>query len=169
MQVEYKVPFLKGSNDPKRTSLGVTAFNGRKMSPVFTPGPGMDSSEMGAQSIWVDRTGAKVSVHETYNRNSKGQLSLVVQEITTCDDQGQVVASLSGGQRGGAGGEAPTTTLSPTGKDRTVYLQGSIVRDATYFVNGATVGPRDIFKVEQGLGIGSGAPFFNRFEASMTR
>jgi len=168
-KVEYKVPFLRGSADPNRTNLGVTAFNARKMCPAFTTGPGMDPQEMGVQQVWVDRTGAKISINEQYNRNSKGQLSLVVQEVATCDDQGQQIANIGRGRRGmGGGAEGPATTHSPTGKDRTAFIQGNVVRDATYFVNGALVGPRDIFKMEQGLGVG-GLPFFNRCEASLSR
>lgn len=163
------MPFLKGPGDPRRTSLSVSAFNARKLSPVFTAGPGMDATEV--PSVWVDRTGAKISVHETYTRHSYGQLSLLLQDVTTFDDQGQPIATASrAGPSFGRGPDgAPPTTLSGTHRDRTATLQATIVRDATYFVNGALVGPRDVFKVDQGLGIGPGAPLFNRFEASSSR
>lgn len=168
-RLEYRVPFLRGPADPARASLGAQAFNARKQSPVFTAGPGGDGGEV--PPVWVDRTGAKITLHEAHSRSSKSALSFVAQEIGTFDDQGQRVSRSAKQGRGGAagGGAAPTTTLSPTGRDRTAFLQASLVRDATYFADGATVGPRDVLKVDQGLGLGPGAPFYNRWEASVTR
>jgi len=49
------------------------------------------------------------------------------------------------------------------------WPQGNLTRDTTYFVNGSVVGARDIFQVDQGLGIGSTSPFFNRHLATFTR
>ena len=41
-KVEYVRPYLWGDKDPKRTALNVSAFNSRKLSPVFTGGPFSD-------------------------------------------------------------------------------------------------------------------------------
>lgn len=49
------------------------------------------------------------------------------------------------------------------------FLQANITRDNTVFVNGTPVGVRDVFQLDQGLGIGSKFPFFNRHQMSMTR
>ena len=99
-------------------------------------------------TVWVDRMGGKVSLHETYSRNSKGTVGVVMQEVATRDDSGGLCThctrQLPMGQMAGQG---PPTTLSDTGIDRSMYLQGNITRDTTYFVNGAVVGSRDIFQV----------------------
>ena len=143
-QADYRHPYLFGDDDPNRTALGVTAFNSRKLSGVFTPGPGGDE----VPAIWVDRMGGKISLHETYTRNSKGTMGVVLQEVSTRDDSGSLCThctrQLPMGQMAGQG---PPTTLSDTGVDRSMYLQGNITRDTTYFVNGAVVGARDIIQV----------------------
>ena len=46
--------------------------------------------------MWVDRAGAKVGITETYTRNSKASLGLVVEEVTVQDENG---SRLSSGQR----------------------------------------------------------------------
>jgi hypothetical protein len=48
-KLEYVRPYLWGDHDPKRTSLNVSAFNARKLSPVFTGGPFSD--EVRSQKI----------------------------------------------------------------------------------------------------------------------
>lgn len=66
-KVEYVRPYLWGDHDPKRTALNVSAFNSRKLSPVFTAGPFADE----VPPIWVDRAGAKVTLTEQMTRQSK--------------------------------------------------------------------------------------------------
>ncbi|RZR76381.1 hypothetical protein BHM03_00001153 [Ensete ventricosum] len=63
----------------------------------------------------------------------------------------------------------PPTTLSGTGVDRMAFAQANITRDNTKFTNGAIVGQRDVFQLDQGLGIGSKFPFFNRHQLMLTR
>ena len=77
-------PYLYGLDDPKRTRLTATLFNGRKVCGVFTPGPSGEE----VPAVWVDRMGAKVGITEQYSRASKGTLSLVAQQITTLDETG---------------------------------------------------------------------------------
>ncbi|PSC70609.1 chaperonin 60B2 [Micractinium conductrix] len=165
-RVQYNQPYMYGLDDPKRTRLNASIFNGRKICGVFTPGPGGEE----VPAVWVDRTGAKVGVTEQYSRNSKGTLALVAQEITTRDETG---APCSRGMRttpfGQYVADGPPTCLSDKGVDRVVSAQGALTRDTVYLVNGAQVGARDIVTVEQGLGIGTKAPFFNRMEAQSTR
>lgn len=71
---------MYGLDDPKRTRLTASLFNGRKICGVFTPGPGGEE----VPAVWVDRTGAKVGVTEQYSRNSKGSLALVAQVRPCC-------------------------------------------------------------------------------------
>ena len=65
--------------------------------------------------------------------------------------------------------DGPPTTHSGTGTDRILFAQGGITRDTTRFVNGTPVGARDIFHVDQSVGLGSGFPIFNKFSAELTR
>ena len=140
----YTLPYLNGLDDPKRTKLTATMFNGRKLCGVFTPGPAGDE----VPPVWVDRTGAKVAISEQYTRNSRGSLGLVLQEVVTRDENG---APCARGMRATPYGQyvadGPPTTLSGNGRDRVLYAQGSLVRDTTFTVNGQQVGARDIFSV----------------------
>ncbi|KAK9809832.1 hypothetical protein WJX72_000025 [[Myrmecia] bisecta] len=165
-RLDYKHPYLRGANDPLRTALNVAAFNSRKLSGVFAPGPNGEE----VPPVWIDRSGAKIGVSEQYSRNSKGSLGIVLEQVTARDEQGGLCTHGSRQLPNGmVAQDGPPTTLSDTGRDRLAFLQGQVTRDATYYVNGAQVGARDIFQVDQGLGIGSGNPFFNRHIASLTR
>ncbi|KAG8377441.1 hypothetical protein BUALT_Bualt08G0033200 [Buddleja alternifolia] len=105
--------------------------------------------------IWVDRAGIKDTIAEIQETN---------------DERGQIA---SRGHRelanGEVRGDGPPTTLSGTGIDRMAFLQANLTRDNTKFVNRAIVGARDIFQVDQGVGIGSKNAFFNRHKISATR
>lgn len=70
---------------------------------------------------------------------------------------------------GGISGNGPPTTLSGTGIDHVAFLQANITRDNTKFVNGAIVEERNVFQVDQGLGIGSNFPLFNRHQLTLTK
>ncbi|BDA41547.1 Protein TOC75, chloroplastic [Coccomyxa sp. Obi] len=165
-KVEYRHPYFFSSKDPKRTALAVSIFNARKLSGVFTPGPNGED----VPPVFIDRAGAKVGLIEQHSRNSKASLSVVMEQVTARDDSGQICSHATRQlPTGMLAADGPPTTLSPTGVDRLAFLQANLTRDATYFVNGSPVGARDMFVVEQGLGIGSGKPFFNRHTASMTR
>ena len=98
--------------------------------------------------VWVDRAGAKIGFHETHSRSSKANYGLVIEEVTTRDEQGQIVTS---GRKmlpsGNAAQDGPPTTHSSKGKDRVAFLQGNVTRDATHYVNGTPVGARDQFTV----------------------
>eukprot|EP00891_Asterochloris_glomerata_P000945 jgi/Astpho2/945/e_gw1.00016.235.1_t len=62
----------------------------------------------------------------------------------------------------------PPVNLSGGDVDRVAYLQASLIRDTTYQHNQSPLGARDIFTVEQGLGIGA-AKLFNRMTVDSTR
>lgn len=163
-QVDYRKPLLRGRRDPSQRARIASAFNSRKTSGVFLEGS--DGSEV--PSIFIDRVGAKLGIEETYSRNSKGSLSLVLQRVTAKDEQG-TLAPFGLKQQGNTLIQGPPTTLSATGADNVAFLQAALNRDTTFAVNGSAVGSRDAFVVEQGLGIGSGRPVFNRHSASATR
>lgn len=109
--------------------------------------------------MWVERAGVKMGLAKNLLRHSSSQFAAVAQQVKTRDDTNALVT------HGTAGGkyehqQGPPTTLSGSGIDRTVTLQGNIVRDTTFHVNGALVGSRDVATAEQGIGIGTG--LFNR-------
>ena len=157
-RVEAAVEFLK-------TKIGQD-LNSRKLSPVFTGGPQMEE----VPALWVDRAGAKATVTQNFSRQSKATASVVLEEVTARDESGAVVGA---GAKPGAGGQlsadGPPTTHSGTGTDRIMFAQGGITRDTTRFVNGTPVGARDIFNLDQSVGLGSGFPVYNRFAAECTR
>ena len=165
-KLEYHHPYVLGDGDPDKTGFKTCVFNSRKLSPVFTGGPLMDE----VPAVWVDRAGAKATVTQNFTRQSKATASVVVEEVTTRDESGAVVGQ---GAKQGAGGalsvDGPPTTHSGTGTDRLVFFQGGLTRDTTHFVNGTPVGARDIFNVDQSIGLGSGFPIYNRFTAGCTR
>lgn len=157
-KIELKKPYVFGEKDEKKTSFSMIAFNSRRMSSVFTSGPTGED----VPPVFVHRSGAKFAFNEQYNCNSRGSLGIVLQEILTYDDSGTIVAR---GFRSSSQNDGPPTTLSE-GQDSQVYFQANIVRDTTYSVNGAPIGARDVYTVDQGTGIGG---FFNRSMVSLTR
>eukprot|EP00884_Botryococcus_braunii_P006606 jgi/Botrbrau1/15947/Bobra.0260s0008.1 len=164
-RVDYKHPYIFGDDDPNRTALCATAFNSRRISGIFT-----GSQESGIPNIFVDRTGAKVYLQESLPRNSKATYGVVLEQLTTRDETGALVthgAKMT--PLGVLAEDGPPTTLGDTGVDTVAFLQGSVTRDNTYLLNGTPVGGRDIFLVDQGLGLGTAFPFFNRHQISATR
>ncbi|OVA15600.1 Bacterial surface antigen (D15) [Macleaya cordata] len=163
---EYIHPYLDGVYDPRNRTFRASCFNSRKLSPVFTGGPGVDE----VPPIWVDRAGVKANITENFTRQSKFTYGLVMEKITTRDESSHISQN---GQRqlpsGGISADGPPTTLSGTGVDQMVFAQANITRDNTKFVNGAIIGERNVFQVDQGLGIGSSFPFFNRHQLTFTR
>jgi len=161
-KAEYVHPYFWSPTDPNKAALNVLAFNSRKLSPTFTSG----SPREQVPPVFVDRQGVKVGISETYSRNSKGYFGVVAQDVTTKDEAGQVCTNgLRATPTGQYSASGPSTTISGKGRDRLLYLQGSTVRDTTYFLNGCPVGARDIFTIEQGI-LGG---FFNRHHMSSTR
>lgn len=165
-KLEYVHPYLDGVTNPRNRALRTSCFNSRKLSPIFTGGPGVDE----VPPIWVDRAGVKVNITENFTRQSKFTYGLVMEEITTRDESSHISPN---GQRvlpsGGISADGPPTTLSGTGIDRITFAQANITRDNTKFVNGTIVGERNVFQLDQGLGIGSNFPFFNRHQLTLTR
>jgi IAP75 family protein translocase len=165
-KLEYHHPYCLGDGDPDKTNFKTSVFNSRKLSPVFTGGPQMEE----VPSIWVDRAGAKATITQNFSRQSKATASVVLEEVTARDESGAVVgAGAKPGAGGAMAGDGPPTTHSGTGTDRIMFAQGGITRDTTRFVNGTPVGARDIFNLDQSVGLGSGFPIYNRFAAESTR
>ncbi|RWW64562.1 hypothetical protein BHE74_00028206 [Ensete ventricosum] len=156
-KLEYVHPYLDGVTNTRNRTFRTSCFNSRKLSPVFTGGPGVDE----VPPVWIDRS---------FNRQSKFTYGLVMEEITTRDETTSICTH---GARvlpsGGLSMDGPPTTLSGTGIDRMAFAQANITRDNTKFLNGAIIGERDVFQLDQGLGIGSNFPFFNRHQLTLTR
>jgi len=166
VKVEYTRPYVYGEKDPQKTAMKVTAFNSRKLSPTFCGGPLSDE----VPAVWVDRSGVKLAVTETYSRQSKASYGAVLQEVHTRDEQGQACAAGAKALPNGMlDTDGPPTGHSGTGTDRTLIGQANVTRDTTYFLNGALVGARDMFTVDQALFSGTGFPVYNRHTASSTR
>ncbi|XAR60640.1 hypothetical protein NMG60_11034095 [Bertholletia excelsa] len=165
-KLEYVHPYLDGIYNPRNRTFKASCFNSRKLSPVFTGGPGVDE----VPPIWVDRAGVKANITENFTRQSKFTYGLVMEEITARDESSHISPN---GQRvlpsGGISADGPPTTLSGTGIDRMAFGQANITRDNTRFVNGTIVGERNVFQLDQGLGIGSKFPFFNRHQLTVTQ
>lgn len=85
---------------------------------------------------------------QSFTKQSKFTYGLVVEEITTRDENNNICTHGSRQLPSGALSMiGPPTTLSGTGVDRMAFLQANITRDNTEFVNGATIGDRCIFQV----------------------
>lgn len=165
-KVEYKKPYIFGVNDENKASLVASAFNTRKQSVVFSPGAGDDEVPV----VWITRTGARIGLHETYSRNSKGNYGFVLQQVQSHDESGALCTVGSRKLPNGTfANDGPPTTLSGTGSDTVGFLQFSLIRDTTHFQGGSPVGARDVLQIDQGLGLGSSLPFFNRHVLSATR
>ncbi|KAM0868441.1 hypothetical protein ACQ4PT_041301 [Festuca glaucescens] len=165
--LEYAHPYLDGVEDRSRDRIFKTScFNTRKLSPVFVAGPNMAD----APPIWVDRVGIKANITENLTRQSTFTYGLVMEEITTRGESNDVCThGLRTTATGALGMDGPPTTFSGTGVDRMAFLQANLTRDNTEFVNGATIGDRCIFQLDQGLGIGSKNPFFNCHQLTVTK
>ncbi|KAF2909186.1 hypothetical protein DAI22_11g008400 [Oryza sativa Japonica Group] len=166
-KLEYAHPYLDGIDNLSRNrTFKISCFNSRKLSPIFVAGPNMYE----APPIWVDRIGFKANITESFTKQSKFTYGLIVEEITTRDENNNICTHGSRQLPSGALSMiGPPTTLSGTGVDRMAFLQANITRDNTEFVNGATIGDRCIFQMDQGLGIGSKNPFFNRHQLTVTK
>lgn len=147
----------------KRTEFGATAFNTRRLSPVFS------TARARTSTVWVDRVGVKTSLTEYYSGESKGTLSLIAESISCLGATGAPCISGERTTHDTRRPPGPPTTLSNSGSDKIFFLHGDLVRDASYDRHGVLLGDRDIFTVDQGVGIGSGFPLFNRHTVSITR
>lgn len=61
-KLEYVHPYIDGVSNPKNRTFRTNVFNSRKLSPVFTGGPGVDE----VPAIWIDRAGFKANITEAY-------------------------------------------------------------------------------------------------------
>ena len=59
-KLEYVHPYLDGVTNARNRTFRTSCFNSRKLSPVFTGGPGVDE----VPPIWVDRAGVKANITE---------------------------------------------------------------------------------------------------------
>ena len=59
-KAEYVHPYVDGVDDPRNRTFRASCFNSRKLSAVFTGGPGVEE----VPSVWVDRAGFKANLTE---------------------------------------------------------------------------------------------------------
>ncbi|KAL0864045.1 hypothetical protein Bca101_043163 [Brassica carinata] len=59
-KLDYVHPYLDGVYNPRNRTFKTSCFNSRKLSPVFTGGPGVEE----VPPIWVDRAGVKANITE---------------------------------------------------------------------------------------------------------
>ncbi|OAP00672.1 TOC75-IV [Arabidopsis thaliana] len=171
-KIEY-VRFLEAVKKPRNRTFKTSFFNSRKLSPVFTGGPGYEDL---VPPMFVGRDCLKATITEgtiTEDKNLTRQRELtygvMFEEIITRDENRRIsVNGLLLSPDGGISINGPPTTLSGTGIDHIATLQANITRDNTKLVNGAVVGEKNIFQVDQGLGIGNNFPLFNRHQLSLT-
>lgn len=64
-KLEYVHPYWDGIYNPRNRTFRASCFNSRKLSPVFTGGPGVDE----VPPIWVDRAGFKANLTEVHRMN----------------------------------------------------------------------------------------------------
>ncbi|EFH48684.1 translocon outer membrane complex 75-IV [Arabidopsis lyrata subsp. lyrata] len=165
-KLEY-VRCLDGDKNPRNRTFKTSFFNSRKLSPVFTGGPGFEEV---VPPMFVARDCLKATITENLTRQREFTYGVMLEEIIAQDENRKVsVNGLSFSPSGGISVNGPPTTLSGTGIDRIASLQANITRDNTKLVNGAIVGERNVFQVDQGLGIGSNFPLFNRHQLTLTR
>lgn len=53
-------PYVDGVTNPRNRTFRTSCFNSRKLSPVFTGGPGADE----VPPVWIDRVGIKANITE---------------------------------------------------------------------------------------------------------
>eukprot|EP00882_Tetradesmus_deserticola_P025469 GHRQ01027979.1.p1 GENE.GHRQ01027979.1~~GHRQ01027979.1.p1 ORF type:complete len:216 (+),score=102.28 GHRQ01027979.1:253-900(+) len=153
-QLSYTEPFYAPN-----TTRNVQVFNTRKMSPVFTPG-----AESDVPPVFVDRFGAKAWTSHTGGQDNKVEHNLLLQQISTVDENGQAVVKGTKVARGYYADNGPPTTLSGTGKDTSLSYQGFAAMDNVQFVNGNQLGTRMLLQVRQA---GQVQRMIVRFETSM--
>ena len=94
--------------------------------------------------VWVDRAGAKLGLHQKRSYNSQTTYGVVLEEITTRDENGHMVAvGTKSGPSGNQAAEGPPTTVSSNGNDRVAFLQANVIRDRTTYERGTPLGARD--------------------------
>ncbi|CAL9232116.1 unnamed protein product [Arabidopsis halleri] len=165
-KLEY-VRCLDGDKNPRNRTFKTSFFNSRKLSPVFTGGPGFEEV---VPPMFLARDCLKATITENLTHQREFTYGVMLEEIITQDENRKVsVNGLSLSPNGGISVNGPLTTLSGTGIDRIASLQANITRDNTKLVNGAIVGERNVFQVDQGLGIGNNFPLFNRHQLTLTR
>lgn len=78
--------------------------------------------------------------------------NLLLQQISTVDENGQPVVKGTKVSRGYYADNGPPTTLSGTGKDVSLSYQGFCALDNVQFVNGNQLGTRLLFQVRLAIG-----------------
>ncbi|PNW85183.1 hypothetical protein CHLRE_03g175200v5 [Chlamydomonas reinhardtii] len=167
--VAYSEPFYK-----PHTTRNAQLFNTRKTSTIFTPG-----GESEVPPVFVDRFGLKGWTSQITGQDNKVEHALMLQLVSTLDENGQVVAKGTKVQRGYYADNGPPTTNSGNGRDLSLSYQGFFALDNVRFINGNQLGERMLFQVDQGLNpsislpggrkLGLSGGIYNRATASYTK
>ncbi|GIL43025.1 hypothetical protein Vafri_837 [Volvox africanus] len=165
----YSEPFYK-----PHTTRSMQLFNTRKTSTIFTPG-----GESEVPPVYVDRFGLKGWTSQITGQDNKVEHALMLQLVSTLDENGQVVAKGTKVQRGYYADNGPPTTVSGNGRDLSLSYQGFFVLDDVRFINGNQLGTRMAFQLDQGLNpsirlpggrkLGLSGGIYNRATASYTK
>ena len=99
--------------------------------------------------VFVDRFGAKAWTSHVGGQDNKVEHALMLQQIQTVDENGQVVTKGTKVQRGYYADNGPKTTLSDSGRDVSLSYQGFSALDNVQFVNGNQLGRRMLFQVSE--------------------
>jgi hypothetical protein len=83
-------------------------------------------------------------------QDNKVEHNLLLQQISTVDENGQMVVKGTKVSRGYYADNGPPTTLSGTGKDVSLSYQGFAAMDNVQFVNGNQLGTRMLLQVTCG-------------------
>ncbi|KAG0599508.1 hypothetical protein M758_12G157500 [Ceratodon purpureus] len=150
-------PRLEGLRKLQNLTLRLLAFNKRKLSATYYD---VDFHKE-VPAVWIDRAGLKASIVEKLSNQSKLAYGVVLEEVATRDDIGTICK-----QRGI---DVSTSGSKFSGIEHIAFLQMKITRSNLKSGETGLIGARDIFQVDQGVGLGTRAPMFNRHLLAMTR
>jgi hypothetical protein len=129
--------------------------------------------------VFVDRFGTKAWTSRVGGQDDKVEHALLLQQVSTVDENGQPVTQGTKVQRGYYADNGPPTTLSGAGRDASLSYQGFAALDDVQFVNGNQLGRRVLAQVDQGLNFmlplpggrkfGLSGGVFNRATLALTR
>lgn len=112
-------------------------------------------------AIWIDRAGIKASIIEKLSGQSKLAYGVVIEEVATRDSIGAICKS--------KGSSGFSSSLKSSGIEHIAFLQMKITRSNLKSGETGLLGARDLFQLDQGVGLGTRAPMFNRHLLAMTR
>lgn len=150
-------PQLEGFDKHNKHTLRLLAFNKRKLSATYYNADHFKE----VPAIWIDRAGIKASIIEKLSGQSKLAYGVVIEEVATRDSIGAICKS--------KGSSGFSSSLKSSGIEHIAFLQMKITRSNLKSGETGLLGARDLFQLDQGVGLGTRAPMFNRHLLAMTR